>query len=231
MKKTTLALGIAATLFAGVASAHQAGDIILRTGGVFVSAHSQSDTLSNRGTLNGKNVDVDLKVGDNAQLGLTATYMFTDNIGLELLGATPFSHKIKASAHLRGGNTEDKALGNLGDVVKLKQLPPSLYVQYYFLDKDAGSRPYIGAGLNYTRFFNAKSINPEVTNVSVKKHSFAPVVNAGIDIKLTDNLYWNTAMWYTQIKTKAKFTALGLDHEVKVKLDPFVFFTGLAYRF
>lgn len=226
MKKTALALGLTAALFAGMANAHQAGDVILRVGGVFVSANSESDTTSNRNVPGLGNVDVNLDVGDNAQLGLTGTYMFTDNIGLELLAATPFSHKIKASAYA-GGNE----LVNLGDTVKLKQLPPSLYLQYYFLDKDAGSRPYLGLGLNYTRFFNAKSLRPEVTELNVKKHSFAPVVNAGIDIKLTDNVYWNTSMWYTQIKTKAKFKALDLDHEVKVKLDPFVFFTGLAYRF
>ncbi|OOF63050.1 OmpW/AlkL family protein [Rodentibacter pneumotropicus] len=221
MKKTALALGLTAALFAGVANAHQAGDVILRAGGVFVSANSESTTKTN--------TQVNLEVSDNAQLGLTGTYMFTDNIGLELLAATPFSHKVSANVPALGAGS------NLGDVVKVKQLPPSLYLQYYFLDKDAGSRPYLGAGLNYTRFFNAKSTNPLITDVNVKKHSFAPVVNAGIDIKLTDNLYWNTAMWYTRIKTTAKFkvpaVTAGYEHEVKLKLDPFVFFTGLAYRF
>ncbi|OOF43635.1 MULTISPECIES: OmpW/AlkL family protein [Rodentibacter] len=219
MKKTALALGLTAALFTGMANAHQAGDVILRAGGVFVSANSESTTKTN--------TQINLEVGDNAQLGLTGTYMFTDNVGLELLAATPFSHKVKANVPALGAD--------LGNVVKVKQLPPSLYLQYYFLDKDAGSRPYLGVGLNYTRFFNAKSIDPLITDVNVKKHSFAPVVNAGIDIKLTDNLYLNTAMWYTRIKTTAKFkvpqVSGNYEHEVKLKLDPFVFFTGLAYRF
>ncbi len=33
-------------------------------------------------------------VTNNTQLGLTFTYMATDNIGVELLAATPFRHKI-----------------------------------------------------------------------------------------------------------------------------------------
>ena len=69
---------------------------------------------------------------------------------------------------------------------------------------------------------------------ALNKHIFirdSPILNAGIDIKLTDNVYLNTAMWYTKIKTTAKFKALGAAHEVKIKLDPLVFFTGLAYRF
>ncbi|MDG6894620.1 OmpW/AlkL family protein [Volucribacter amazonae] len=215
MKKTVLALGIAASLLTGVANAHEAGSVHVRLGGVFVDANSSSETKTPHANIN-------LSVNNNAQVGLTATYMFTDNIGLELLGATPFTHKVSAGV---------VGLGNLGEVVKVKQLPPSLYLQYYFLDKDAGSRPYIGAGLNYTRFFNAKSTNSLITNVSVDKHSFAPVVNAGIDIKLTDNIYLNTALWYTRIKTNATFSALGYDHKVEIKLDPVVYFAGLTYSF
>lgn len=216
MKKTFIALSLASTFFTTSVYAHQAGDVVVRTGGVFVSANSHSTTETP--------IEVNLKVSDNAQLGLTATYMLNDNVGVELLGATPFSHKIKASVPVASNP-------NLGNVVKLKQLPPSLYLQYYFLDKDAGSRPYIGAGLNYTRFFNAKTVNPAITNLNVKKHSFAPVLNMGIDIKLTEDLYFNTAMWYTKIKTTAKFDALGHNHEVDVKLNPFVFFMGLGYKF
>ena len=217
MKKTALVLGLSTVLFTGFASAHQAGDFILRAGGVYVSAHSKSETKTA--------TEIKLNVKDNAQLGLTGTYMVTDNIGVELLAATPFSHRIKAHVPALS------AAANLGEVVKLKQLPPSLYGQYYFLDKNAGSRPYVGAGVNYTRFFNAKSLSPAVTNLQVKKHSVAPVINAGVDIKLADNLYLNTAVWCTHIKTTAKFTALGGNHEVDVKLNPFVFFTGLAYTF
>ncbi|MCT8824166.1 OmpW family outer membrane protein [Glaesserella parasuis] len=215
MKKTALAVFLGSVLLAGSAVAHEAGSFIVRAGGVFVNANSSSKTTTP--------VEVKLNVNDNAQLGLTATYMLSDNIGVELLGATPFSHKV--SANVPASNLA------LGDVVKVRHLPPSLYVQYYFLDKNAGSRPYIGAGLNYTRFFGAKALNPAITNLQVKKHSFGPVANAGIDIKLTEEVSLNTAMWYTRIKTKANFDALGLSHEVKIKLDPIVYFTGISYKF
>ncbi|EGY32323.1 outer membrane protein W precursor [Aggregatibacter actinomycetemcomitans serotype e str. SC1083] len=215
MQKHKIILGLASVLAMGAVNAHEAGSFIVRGGGIFVSANSDSVTKTP--------INVNLDVGDNAQLGLTGTYMFTDNFGIELLGATPFSHKISATVPAL-------KLG-LGDVVKLKQLPPSLYAQYYFLDQDSGSRPYVGAGINYTRFFSAKPMVSAITDLDVKKHSFSPILNAGIDIKLTDNVYLNTAMWYTKIKTTAKFKALGASHEVKVKLDPLVFFTGLAYRF
>lgn len=215
MKKSVLAVILGGALLAGSAVAHEAGSAHFRVGGVFVEANSHSTTKTP--------VEVKLDVQNNQQLGLTATYMFTDNLGVELLGATPFSHKIDGSV---------PALNlSLPDVVKVKHLPPSLYLQYYFLDKDAGARPYLGAGLNYTRFFHARSLSPAVTNLEVKKHSFGPVVNAGIDIKLANNVYFNTALWYTKIKTTAKFSALNLNHEVKIKLDPMVYFAGVTYKF
>lgn len=215
MKKTALVLALGSALLAGSAMAHEAGSTHFRVGGVFVNANSHSKTTTP--------VEVKLDVRDNQQLGLTATYMFTDNLGVELLGATPFSHSIDA--------TVPAVNAVLNKAVKVKHLPPSLYLQYYFLDKDAGSRPYVGAGLNYTRFFSAKSQNELVTDLQVKKHSFGPVVNAGIDIKVADNVYLNAAMWYTHIRTKANFKALGLDHEVKIKLDPVIYFAGLTYKF
>lgn len=215
MKKSALAVLLSGALFAGSAMAHQAGDVVVRAGGILVDVNSSSRTQTP--------VEVGLKVKNNAQLGLTATYMFTDNLAVELLGATPFSHKIEA-------NVPALNLG-LGEVVKLKQLPPSLYAQYYFGKATSSVRPYVGAGLNYTRFFNAKSTHAAVTNLEVKKHSFGPVANVGVDVKLTDNLYLNAAAWYTHIQTKAKFKALDLNHEVKVKLDPMVYFVGLGYKF
>lgn len=215
MKKTALAILLGSALFAGSAVAHEAGSFIARLGGAYVQANSSSKTTTA--------VDVDLKVKNNAQVGLTLGYMLTDNIAIELLGATPFYHKIDAKVPALG-------LG-LGNVVTVKHLPPSLYAQYYFGNAKSPVRPYVGAGINYTRFFDAESINPAVTDLKVKKHSVGPVANLGLDVKLTDNFYFNAAAYYTRIKTKANFKALGLDHEVKIKLDPVVYFSGFTFKF
>lgn len=205
MKKSVLALGLSAALLAGVANAHQAGDIIVRGGPILVVPNTSTDSSVFK-----------FDVNSNAQLGLTGTYMVTDNIGVELLAATPFSHEIKLGNALVG---------------KTKQLPPSLYAQYYFLDKDAPARPYVGAGLNYTTFFSEDAKLPGVSDLRLKD-SWGPAVNAGLDIKVADNLYFNTAVWYAKIKTKARFKLAGVEQKpVEVKLDPMVFFVGLGYRF
>lgn len=204
MKKTVLALGVMAALVAGSAVAHQAGSVIVRGGPILVVPNAST------------NHDVfKFDVNSNAQLGLTATYMATDNLGVELLAATPFSHEITL------GNTL---------VGKTKHLPPSLYAQYYFLDKDAKARPYVGAGVNYTTFFSEKAVLNGVTDLKLKD-SWGPAFNAGVDIQIADNLFLNTAIWYAKIKSKATFKLGDVEHKVNVKLDPTVFFVGLGYRF
>lgn len=204
MKKTVLALGVMAALVAGSAVAHQAGSVIVRGGPILVVPNAST------------NHDVfKFDVNSNAQLGLTATYMATDNLGVELLAATPFSHEITL------GNTL---------VGKTKHLPPSLYAQYYFLDKDAKARPYVGAGVNYTTFFSEKAVLNGVTNLKLKD-SWGPAFNAGVDIQVADNLFLNTAIWYAKIKSKATFKLGDVEHKVNVKLNPTVFFVGLGYRF
>ncbi|HHT7856394.1 OmpW family outer membrane protein [Pasteurella multocida] len=204
MKKTVLALGVAVALVASSVVAHQAGSVIVRGGPILVVPNAST------------NHDVfKFDVNSNAQLGLTATYMATDNLGVELLAATPFSHEITL------GNTL---------VGKTKHLPPSLYAQYYFLDKDAKARPYVGAGVNYTTFFSEKAVLNGVTDLKLKD-SWGPAFNAGVDIQVADNLFLNTAIWYAKIKSKATFKVGGEEHKVNVKLDPTVFFVGLGYRF
>ena len=89
MKKTALTLMLGGILLAGSAAAHEAGSVVIRVGAITVDANSSSRTQTA--------IDVGLKVKNNTQLGLIGTYMLTDNIGMELLAATPFSHKIHAN--------------------------------------------------------------------------------------------------------------------------------------
>jgi outer membrane protein len=78
-------------------------------------------------------------VSNNTQLGLTFTYMATDNIGVELLAATPFRHKVGTAA--------------TGNIATVHHLPPTLMAQV-FRRLQSKLRPYIGAGINYTTFFD-----------------------------------------------------------------------------
>lgn len=197
MKKVSLL--VAAALLAPSAFAHQAGDFLVRGGAVMVSPTTSSDDT--------------LDVQNDTQLGLTFSYMLTDNWGVELLGATPFSHSVQM-----GGE----------EVAKVKHLPPSLMAQYYFGDAQSKVRPYVGAGINYTFFFDEKGRGKlDGAKVDVDS-SWGLAAQAGLDMAVTENLFVNGSLWYMNIESDVTVNGGFVE---KTKINPVGVMIGLGYRF
>lgn len=210
-EKITLALLAVASLAPTAASAHEAGDYIFRAGTATVRPNAGSDDVLGNGSF---------KVDNDTQLGLTFSYLITDNIGVELLAATPFNHKV--------------GLAGVGTIADVKQLPPTLMAQYYFRDKQDKLRPYLGIGLNYTKFFdekfNATGSDIGLTNLSVKD-SWGVAGQAGMDYMVSENWMLNMSVWWMNIESDVKFNLAGEEHSINTRLDPWVFMFGAGYRF
>ncbi|ELB2052740.1 outer membrane protein OmpW [Vibrio parahaemolyticus] len=214
MKKTICSLAVVAALVSPSVFAHKQGDFVLRVGVASVVPNDSSDKILGS--------QEELKVDSNTQLGLTFGYMFTDNISLELLAATPFSHDI--STDLLG----------LGDIADTKHLPPTLMVQYYFGEPQSKFRPYVGAGLNYTIFFdegfNNKAKNVGLTDLKLDD-SFGLAANVGVDYMINDQWFLNASAWYANIETEATYKFGGAKQKTDVKINPWVFMISGGYKF
>ncbi|GGB40585.1 outer membrane protein W [Oceanisphaera marina] len=205
MKKVSLL--VAAALLAPSAFAHQAGDFLVRGGAITVSPTGSGGDISGVGHLD---------VQNDTQLGLTFSYMLTDNWGVELLAATPFSHGVNLD-------------GN--EVAKVKHLPPSLMAQYYFGNAQSKVRPYVGAGINYTFFFDEEGRNGLKDTKVNADDSWGLAAQAGIDMAVTDNLFVNGSVWYMDIDTDVTVDT-GTDVlKAKTSIDPIGLMVGLGYRF
>ncbi|NIF21925.1 MULTISPECIES: outer membrane protein OmpW [Pantoea] len=209
--KLTKCAWLLAALLPQVALAHQAGDFFIRAGSATVRPNEGSDNVLGMGGF---------KVDNNTQLGLTFTYMATDHIGVELLAATPFRHKVGLHA--------------TGTLATVRQLPPTLMAQYYFLDPKNPFQPYIGAGINYTNFFDAHfnqtGQDAGLSDLSVK-NSWGAAGQVGLDYQLNDHWMLNASLWYMDIDTKVRFKAAGERQSINTRIDPWVFFFGVGYRF
>ena len=217
-----LALAIAAPL----AQAHQAGDIIVRAGAITVDPQESSGNIDH--AVLGKVAGSGATLNSDTQLGLNFAYMVTDNIGVELLAATPFSHDVGVKG-MPGGLADLN--GNLGE---LKHLPPTLSVVYYPLDSSSAFQPYVGAGINYTWFFDTE-LSSEAEGKGFRgldmKDSWGLAAQVGMDYMLTDNIMLNAQVRYIDIETTGT-TYLGADKvQVDVDVDPFVYMVGLGYKF
>ncbi|MBB6561653.1 outer membrane protein [Acidovorax soli] len=150
-----------------------------------------------------------LSVNDKAIPEVDVSYFFTKNIAAELILTVPQKHDVRAST-----------LG--GKIGTLKHLPPSLLLQYHF---DApGFKPYVGAGLNYTRFSSVHL----PAGVGIDKSSWGAALQAGVDIPLSRNLYLNVDVKKVYIQTDV---FAGGAKAGTFKVDPVLFGIGLGYRF
>ncbi|MDR7026184.1 OmpW/AlkL family protein [Pseudomonas peli] len=214
-----LALAIAAPL----AHAHQAGDIIVRAGAITVDPQESSSDIW-VGALGTDVAGTKATLDSDTQLGLNFAYMLTNNIGIELLAATPFSHNVGV-----------KGLGGLdGNLGELKHLPPTLSVVYYPLDSSSAFQPYVGAGINYTWFFDTK-LSSEAEGKGFSgldmKDSWGLAAQVGMDYMLTDNIMLNAQVRYIDIETTGTTNFGGSKVKVDVDVDPFVYMVGLGYKF
>ncbi|HDI3257154.1 TPA: outer membrane protein OmpW [Vibrio cholerae] len=214
MKQTICGLAVLAALSSAPVFAHQEGDFIVRAGIASVVPNDSSDKILGSQS--------ELAVNSNTQLGLTLGYMFTDNISFEVLAATPFSHKI--STDLLG----------LGDIAETKHLPPTFMVQYYFGEANSTFRPYVGAGLNYTTFFD-ESYNSTGTNNALSDlkldDSWGLAANVGFDYMLNDSWFLNASVWYANIETTATYKAGADAKSTDVEINPWVFMIAGGYKF
>lgn len=194
-------LAVAAAMIVGPAAlAHEQGDIILRGGAANVSPNEDSDRIDIAGlaVLDGVTVDSD------TQLGLTVTYMLTEHLGLGLLASSPFEHDIYIeNAPVKAGST--------------KHLPPTVTLQYFFGESTSEFRPYVGAGINNTTFFEESpdaqlgAALESITGVPVATlapeldldPSWGYALEAGFDYRLGEKWGVNAAVWYIDISTDA----------------------------
>ena len=218
---------LALALVAPLAQAHQAGDIILRAGAITVDPHESSSDIW-VGALGTDVAGTKATLDSDTQLGLNFAYMVTDHVGVELLAATPFSHDV-------GVKGMPGAFAGLnGKLGELKHLPPTLSVVYYPLDAASAFQPYVGAGINYTRFFDTK-LSSEAEGKGFSgldmKDSWGLAAQVGMDYMLTDNIMLNAQVRYIDINTTGTTNILGDKVKVDVDVDPFVYMVGLGYKF
>lgn len=140
MKTKAFAAATVLALSASQAMAVQQGDWLLRFGIGHVSPNDSSSMFSGLSTFG-------TGVGSDTQPTINVTYMFTDNLGLDVLGALPFEHDVYATGAVTG------------KVGATKHLPPTIGVQYHFTPKST-IRPYAGVGVNYTHFWDEKAYTP-----------------------------------------------------------------------
>jgi outer membrane protein len=153
-----------------------------------------------------------LAVKDKTIPEVDVTYFFNKNVAAELILTVPQQMTVSNTAS-----------GNIGT---FKALPPTLTLQYHFTDFN-GYKPYVGAGLNYTKITHT---NVASGAYSLDDHTYGLALQAGVDVPLTKQVSLNFDLKKVQIKTDVYSGSTGAKAG-SLKLDPTLIGVGVGYRF
>jgi len=220
MIKYLLTIVIFITTVSGLAytpiSLANPGDWLVRLRALHVSPNDDSGSVS---TIPGSRVSV----GSDTTAELDFTYFVTRNLGIEgILGTS--QHDLYGEGSLAG----------LGKIAEVRTLPPTVTLQYHFQPKDT-VRPYVGIGVNYTKFYSqkaSKSLENTLGPTSVSlESSWGLSGQVGFDIDFNQDWFINFDAKYIRMNTTATLNSGGVIRKVDVDINPWFFGIGVGRRF
>jgi outer membrane protein len=205
-----LAAATAATATALAVPANAAaGDIMVHLNALYVSPDASSTAIK----VGGSTVGHVTGISDSVVPELDIEYFFTNNIAVQAIA----------------GITHNSPHSTLGDLGSVWLLPPTITLQYHFMPDNPKFEPYVGAGVNYTFFFD-----PHPAPGFAKEHykdNFGFALEAGFDVPVANSGY------YINFDAKKLFlstdvTALsGVASAHSVSIDPWLISVGVGYKF
>ena len=161
--------------------------------------------------------------GADATIGSATTVLFTyereiaPKLGIELVLGVPPTIKAQGSG----------TVPFLGEVLSAKNVAPTLLVNYHFGAAGAQLRPYLGVGVNYTRFTGAST--PYGWQVSLSD-SWGLAAQAGVDLALTPQ--WGAFASVGVAQVKSDLVAVGAAVlRTTIDFRPVTFAAGVSYKF
>jgi outer membrane protein len=180
-----------------------------------VASAAQGDWLGRARVINinpdASSSALNLNASTETTLELDFSYFLTGNVALELILATK-QHDITSVG------------APIGEV---SLLPPTLTLQYHFAPDSASFRPYVGAGVNYTRFYDINLLGGAAT---VNNSSWGGALQIGADFPINKTFFLNVDVKKIWIDTDVKLTATGAT-VANFDINPVIVGVGVGMKF
>lgn len=164
----------------------------------------------------------DVNISNSFIPELDFTYFFTEHFAAELILGTT-KHDVQAV---------ETAAGDV-DLGSVWLLPPTLTAQYHFYaSKNKVFKPYIGAGVNYTLFYNVES--GAVADVEYD-NAVGFAAQLGFDLMIDDTFFVNVDAKRLFLKTDVTVDASNLAPDLsipaEVDINPWLLGIGFGMKF
>jgi outer membrane protein len=199
-------------LLAGTAAQAQLN--VVKVGGIYYDTHSSTTGIQGIGIPPG----ADAETGDAATVIFTYERLIHPNLGVELVIGIPPTISAKGTGSVA-------FLGD--DVLKAKNVAPTLLVNYHFGQPGDKWRPYLGAGINYTRFTDIQTTLPAKVEMS---DSWGLALQAGFDYALSKE--WGLFASIARVDVKTDLVGVGATVlTTTIDFKPWTYSAGLYYKF
>lgn len=211
-KLQPLAFGAVIALAAGAA---QAQNNVVKAGLIYYDTHSSTTGIQGIGIPAG----ADAETGDATTLIFVYERTLTPNIGVELVLGIPPKISAKATGSVA-------FLGD--DILTAKNVAPTLLFNYYFGQPGDTWRPYLGAGINYTRFTDIQSTLP-TTSIEMSD-SVGLAVQAGVNYAVSPS--WGLFASVARVDVKSDLVAVtSTVLTTTIDFKPVTYSAGAWFRF
>ena len=201
-----------------------AGDIFVRVRGEAVLPQTSTSDWKLNGASSSALNGAGNHITDSGIPELDISYFLTKNIAVEAICCLS-PHTVNYTGPL-----------GLGKIADTWLFPPTVLLQYHFDGAAVGMpqfKPYVGAGVNYTVFFD-NSAGADFKDVKIGDR-WGAAVQAGFDYHLQGNWFLNVDFKKLWLETDASATltkvAPGARVSYNVNVDPIIVGAGIGYRF
>lgn len=198
MKRTLVFAVIGTSLLGSGVALAEKGDWMVRLRAINIAPDTSSSIAG---------LDVDSTVAPEVDI----SYFLSKNLAMELILTVPQKHDVTLAGATIGS---------------FKHLPPTLTFQYHFVP-DQKFRPYVGAGINYTRI---SGVNLAGGTLTLENDSWGPAIQVGFDYEVAKDRFINVDLKRIKISSDVITTATGAKAG-DLDVDPWVFGVGYGWRF
>lgn len=227
-KILTVALGVAAAIAASGAYADQAGPNDVRLGMYFVHYEAEADNISGPFVPPGLNVHV-----DNVE---TLYVAYVRTLSSHWVAELAFGYPPLTKTEGRGPAMLGSVPYNGRNISTARWVAPSLLFEYVFCSPSDRLRPFVGAGVNYTKFVARQStaagnaVGGGPTSISLPS-SVGPAATAGLSYELNDRWHVYASYSIAQVNSKLTANTAGLIRTSEVHFWPNTLVISAGYSF
>jgi outer membrane protein len=227
----TTHLLLASLLAASAAVPAMAQQNTVRIGVANVQPHSSTSNFSGPFTPAG----ISLEVRDKTTPFFSYSRELNDHWDVEFALGFPPTHDIALVVNNPNLPASAQAL-NGQNGARVRQVAPTLFFNYKFLEKTSPLRPFLGVGINYTSFDKTSSnaagnaLNGGPTSISLED-SVGLALQGGVTYRLNDQWSLTGALATARVSSKITTNTLGIQRSADIRFRPRVFTLSVGYSF